>query len=426
MSEPTPVVTAFLRNRAELFVCRRSDVVDTFAGRWAGVSGAIEDGEEPIDAARRELREETGLAAVERVRAGRPFTATEGDHAWRVHPFLFDCPTRDIDGDAAAATCEWVHPTALLDRETVPDLWYAYTTVAPTVNAIAADDEHGAAYLSVRALAVLRDRAGQLRSEDATPDAAWDELADLARRLTAVRPSMAVLATRVDAVMYAATETEQPPSAATVERAAIDGIERASAADEETAAHAAERTADATVLTLSRSGTLLSAFERGPPARLFVAESRPAREGVAVAERLADTCPVTLSTDAAVGHVLAANDVDCVLVGADTVLADGRVVNKTGTRTLSLAAAHEGVPVYAVAATAKITPATDTQVETGPRDAVYDGAAAIDVSNPTFDVTPADAITGVVTECGVLDTAAVADVADDHAAYTDWPTHQPS
>jgi hypothetical protein len=53
---------------------------------------------------------------------------------------------------------------------------------------------------------------------------------------------------------------------------------------------------------------------------------------------------VTVHTDAAVAHVLATHDVDAVVVGADAVLSDGRVVNKTGTRAAAIAAANEGGP----------------------------------------------------------------------------------
>ena len=93
------------------------------------------------------------------------------------------------------------------------------------------------------------------------------------------------------------------------------------------------------------------------PEVVFVAESRPGGEGVAVAESLADEVPVTLCPDAAVAHLLGRGAVDRVLVGADTVLADGSVVNKVGTRAAALAAARERVPVHAVAARDKVSPA---------------------------------------------------------------------
>jgi translation initiation factor 2B subunit (eIF-2B alpha/beta/delta family)/8-oxo-dGTP pyrophosphatase MutT (NUDIX family) len=436
VSDTTPVVTVFLRNRGTVLSLRRSDAVETYAGRWGAVSGYVEDGEDPEETARREIEEETGLAATEatgavqahRVRSGRPFAVEDREGHFEVHPFLFDADTREIATNDETAEVAWVHPTAFLRRETVTDLWHSYESVAPTVKTVAADADHGAAYVSVRALEVLRDRAGLLVAEDAGREAAWDELADLARRLCRARPSMAVLENRVDRVMARAAEDEgerdqEPRSAAAVEGAAIDGIEEAIAADETTAETAADRIAGETVFTLSRSGTLLRAFERAAAAStdavdLFVAESRPAREGVGVAEAVADACPVTLVTDAAVGHVLEEYEIDRVVVGADSLLPDGRVINKTGTHTLAAVADRVGVPVDVVAASDKLRTGGTYSLESGPPSAVYDGDAPIDVLNPTFDVTPADAITSIVTERGVLDPGELADLAAERAEWS--------
>jgi translation initiation factor 2B subunit (eIF-2B alpha/beta/delta family) len=87
---------------------------------------------------------------------------------------------------------------------------------------------------------------------------------------------------------------------------------------------------------------------------------------------------------------------------------------------VALAAAREGVPLFVAAAADKISPGTEPTLEEGPPDAVYDGPAPLTVENPTFDVTPADAVTAVVTEEGALDADEVAAVADRHAALADW------
>jgi translation initiation factor 2B subunit (eIF-2B alpha/beta/delta family) len=207
---------------------------------------------------------------------------------------------------------------------------------------------------------------------------------------------------------------------AAVERAASEALTEAFDADERAAAWPDSPDAPDTVLTLSRSGTVCGAIESADPSQVFVAESRPAREGVGVAESLAPEREVTLHTDAAVGHVLATEMVDAVVVGADAVLADGSVVNKTGTRLVALAAAREGVPVYVVCAADKVTPREEPHLESGSPGAVYDGDAPLDVLNPTFDVTPADLVTGVLTDHGALDTASVAEVAAEHASLADW------
>ncbi|MFA9501984.1 NUDIX domain-containing protein [Natrinema sp. H-ect1] len=425
------VVTAFLRHRSDVLCLRRSDAVGTYRGQWGGVSGFAEG--DPDEQVRTEIREETGLEpgeTVSFVRSGRPvkFEDSDLEREWVVHPYLFDCDTREVELSEEHDTAEWVPATAILedDRETVPKLWAAYERVAPTVRSIAADDEHGAAALSLRALEVLRDRAGLLVAEreesGADPAGERDELAELAGRLLEARPSMAVLRNRVNRAMAGAAGADGDDwGAPAVLESALSTIERALAADTEAAANAADRLAGS-VATLSRSGTVLEALETGDPSRIFVAESRPAREGIDVAERLAATtdCTVTVHTDAAVAAVLAREDVDRVVVGADTVLPDGSVVNKTGTRTLAVAAAREGVPVSVVAATAKVSTSEAVNLESGDRSAVYDGDAPIDALNPTFDVTPADCVTEVVTERGVLEPAEIETVADELRDLETW------
>ncbi|APX97276.1 NUDIX domain-containing protein [Natronorubrum daqingense] len=442
-SDGTHVVTAFLRHRGDILVLRRSDAVGTYAGQWGGVSGFAEG--DPDEQVRTEIREETGLDpgnSVTFVRDGRPVTVDDPDlgREWIVHPYLFDADHREVDLSEEHDALEWVSPTELLGGfgetesdedafETVPELWSAYERVAPTVRSIAADDEHGAAALSVRALEVVRDRAGLLVAERADygddPEEERDELAELAGRLLEARPSMAVLRNRVNRAMTDADEhaVDGAVGAPHVLEAALAGIDRALEADDAAAATAAERI-DGTVMTLSRSGTVLEAIREGEPSRLFVAESRPAREGVAVAEELAADealeCPITVHTDAAAAHLLSREAVDRVVVGADTILHDGSVVNKAGTRGIALAAEREGVPVSVVAATDKVSTREEINLESGDRSAVYDGDASLDVANPTFDVTPADCIEEYVTERGALEDEDVGDIVAELRDLEAW------
>ncbi|MFC3960331.1 NUDIX domain-containing protein [Halovivax cerinus] len=487
-TEPDHVVTAFLRNRGEILACRRSDDVGTYPGAWGGVSGFAEG--DPDEQVRVEIREETGLPddAVSLVRSGRPLSVSDPDigREWVVHPFLFDVDTREIELSDEHTDAAWIPPTDLAvgDRETVPKLWETYERVAPTVRSITADDEHGAAWLSIRALDVLRDRAGLLVRErgdesasgstaeqvgDANADDEWDELAALATRLLEARPSMAVLRNRVNRAMNDAltahddssadtdgdpagsgTATEPTTGAGAVLESTIDGIDRAVDADA-AATRAGAEFVTGRVLTLSRSGTVRDALRAGELDRVFVAESRPGSEtdrrevsenssgetagsetdrregsedaggeGVGVAEELAAFVPVTLCADAAVAHVLATESIDAVVVGADTVLPDGGVVNKVGTRAAAIAAAAENVPVYAITASAKVSTRDGVNLESGDRRALYVGDAAIDVTNPTFDVTPAEYVTGLVTERGILDPDEIEPIADDFRAYEAW------
>jgi translation initiation factor 2B subunit (eIF-2B alpha/beta/delta family) len=401
------VVTCFLRDPAtgRVLLTRRSDAVGTYAGRWAGVSGYVEG--EPADAladARREIREETGLDAT-LVRAGDPLDVVDGDREWTVHPFLFDSSGDPTPNEELAAT-EWTHATAMLARETVPGLWAAYRRVGPTAATVAADHDHGSSWLSLRALEALRDDAGDVaRTGDG-----FEDVADAARTLRDARPSMAVVANRVNRVLATADRTV----AAVRDRAAAV-LDDAAAADAAAAEAAADRLDGADrVATTSRSETVLDALSR-LDCSVLVGESRPAREGVAVAEALADGRPVTLTTDAA----LPGQSFDAVVVGADAVLPDGSAVNKVGTYPLSLAAARAGVPCLVVTARDKVRTDEAVHAEPGPEAAVYDGDAPVSVSNPTFERVPADLVT-VVTEAGELDAAAVAAVAADHREHARW------
>lgn len=413
------VVTAFLRNRSEVLLLRRSENVGSFRGQWGAVSGYAEGG--PDEQVRREISEETGLSSdeIDPVRSGRPLEVEGEGQCWRVHPYLFDAERREIELSEEHMEAVWLPPTEIPtgDRETVPGLREAYERVAPTVHSIAADDSHGAATLSIRALEVLRDRAGLLVAEGGDGEEEWDELADLANRLVEARPSMAVLRNRVNRAMAGANDGGRDPSA--VLDATIEGIDRAYDADDRAAENAAAHVGKR-VLTLSRSSTVERALRTGDPDRVFVAESRPGCEGRAVAEELTAETAVTLHTDAAVAHLLARESVDTVLVGADTVLPDGRVVNKTGTRATAIAAAREGVPVYAVAARAKVSTRAEVNLESGPREVVYDGDAPLDVINPIFDVTPVDCMTGIVTEADLIEPGDVEAVADELRGYEAW------
>jgi translation initiation factor 2B subunit (eIF-2B alpha/beta/delta family) len=430
------VVTAFLRNAGDVLLIRRSDAVGTYQGQWGAVSGYAEG--DPDAATRWEIDEEVGLAdAVTFVRRGDPVAFTDDDLGvrWVVHPSLFDCDRRVVEPNEEIAETAWVSPTEILRRETVPELWTAYDHVRPRVETVETDIEHGSAWLSLRALDVLRDEAGRRATVEADGRDGWAAVVETAEVLLDARPSMIALANRVNRAMTEATEER---TAAAVERAAHEGIERALAADRRAAETAVERVANETVLTLSRSGTIERALsgnvgtdgdgaeerDENGPARVVVAESRPAREGVGVAERLAaEGVDVTLVTDAATAHALAGgigDRIDRVVVGADTVYPDGSVLNKTGTRGVAIAAANEGVPVDVVAAADKVATTATVEGEAGPPEAVYDGDADLTVENPTFDHTPAAFVTGVVTERGVLDSAAVERVAAEFRELAGW------
>lgn len=421
--QETHVVTCFLRNRGEVLLLRRSEEVGAYQNKWGGVAGHVEDN--PDDTAGQEIAEETGMVDdLTLVRRGDPFPVEDPnlDTRWIVHPYLFDCERRDLKLDSESREAEWVSPTAILNRDTVPDLWTSYEHVAPSVDTIQKDDQHGAAYLSLRALEVLRDRAALLNYWDKTPDEARTDLSDLASRLLKARPAMGALHNRVNRAMYACREN---PSPSTLVQTAHEMLQHALEADNEAAAEAARLLSGRRVLTLSRSGTVLTALRKAHPApSVVVAASRPAGEGITVAERLADLgLDVTLVPDAAMAHAVNTEDVDVVLTGADTVLPSGTVINKAGTCLAALAARRTGVPCYAAAASDKIRADEDAELENGPSHEVYDGPAHLNVLNPTMERTDADMISGIATEKGLLRPAEIQEVVDELRRLASWEQH---
>ena len=417
----TQVPMCFLRNGGEILLVRRSDGTDTCAGRWDGVSGAAAgDTEVSEPDVRRRLRRATGLtdADLELVRSGHP-PGVGTDGSTTVSPFLFETDTRAVTLGNEFAAAEWVDPTAIRRRRTVPRLRDAWRRVAPTVETVRTDRTHGAAWIAARALEVLRDTAAEAT--------AWDDVVTTARALRTARPEMAAVANAVDEAIAAAGPPPVDPAAVVGE--AIDVLDATLAAGTDAAGAAADVLAGAdAVATLSRSGTVRLAIETLAPAEVVVAESRPEREGVGVAEWVAaeTDAAVTLTTEAGVPTALATRSVDTVLVGADSIRPGGGVVNKTGTRVLALAAREADVPVYVIASSRKIRPAggqpaaDDLSGRTVPAEAVYGSDADLSVHAPTFEVVPPELVDGVVTERGVLDADGILAAAERHADNAAW------
>jgi methylthioribose-1-phosphate isomerase len=147
---------------------------------------------------------------------------------------------------------------------------------------------------------------------------------------------------------------------------------------------------------------------------VWVDETRPYLQGARLtAWELAQAgVPHTLIPDVAAGHLMSRGEVDVVLVGADRVAANGDTANKVGTYPLAVLAARHGIPFFVCAPTSSIDPATpdgsSIEIEERPADEVlqFRGVAIAPpgtmVRNPSFDVTPAELITGIVTEEGVI------------------------
>ncbi|MBF0170084.1 MAG: hypothetical protein HQK87_03170 [Nitrospinae bacterium] len=167
------------------------------------------------------------------------------------------------------------------------------------------------------------------------------------------------------------------------------------------------------IVTLSWSSTVLSLLAGGLPRStpVLVGESRPLNEGRMTAERLASAMfRVTVVTDAALSGSLA--DGDILLIGADTILPDGGVVNKSGSYPAALAAREAGVPLWVAADTAKIAPVgSHPRHEEGNPSHVWLDHPGL-CRNPVFETVPARLVTGYLTERGAVGRAEIEREAD--------------
>jgi methylthioribose-1-phosphate isomerase len=152
-------------------------------------------------------------------------------------------------------------------------------------------------------------------------------------------------------------------------------------------------------------GVLRAAWEHGRLAEVWVDETRPLLQGARLTawELRRAGIPHRVVADAAAGSLMARGLVDRVVVGADRIAANGDVANKVGTYPLAVLADRHGVPFYVAAPLSTIDPATPDGSaipieERDPGEVTADG----DAFNPAFDVTPAELVTAIVTEAGVL------------------------
>ncbi|WP_435364780.1 ribose 1,5-bisphosphate isomerase [Haloarchaeobius sp. DYHT-AS-18] len=294
---------------------------------------------------------------------------------------------------------------------------------SPTVHPDVAETADDIATMEIRGAATIADAAAgalatQARESDAdTPDALRAELREAARVLYETRPTAVSLPNALRFVMAdiegdTLEELRQSvlDSASSFQRDLDDAQDRLGEIG-------ANRLRDGdTVMTHCHSTDALScvkaALDQGKHIEAIVKETRPRKQGHITAQQLREwDVPVTLIVDSAARRYL--NDVDHVLVGADSIAADGSVINKIGTSGLAVNARDRGTPVMVAAQTLKLHPDTltghtveiemreETEVISDEERAEIQGDPdGFDVVNPAFDVTPPRYVDAIVTERG--------------------------
>jgi methylthioribose-1-phosphate isomerase len=161
-------------------------------------------------------------------------------------------------------------------------------------------------------------------------------------------------------------------------------------------------------------GVIRSAVEAGKRIAVFADETRPFLQGARLTawELAEDGIPVTLITDNMAGHFMSRGDVHAVIVGADRVAANGDVANKIGTYMVAVLARRHLIPFYVAAPLSTIDLETPNgqAIPIEERDSaevtavagVRFAPAGVAARHPAFDVTPAELVTALITERGVV------------------------
>jgi methylthioribose-1-phosphate isomerase len=160
-------------------------------------------------------------------------------------------------------------------------------------------------------------------------------------------------------------------------------------------------------------GVIRGAIDAGKSVAVIADETRPFLQGARLTawELAQDNIPVTVITDNMAGHVMKQGKVDCVVVGADRIAANGDAANKIGTYMVAVLAKQHDIPFYVAAPISTIDLNTPTGAEIpieerGAKEVTHIGdhqltPDGVDVHNFAFDVTPNEFIAAIITDRGV-------------------------
>jgi len=161
-------------------------------------------------------------------------------------------------------------------------------------------------------------------------------------------------------------------------------------------------------------GVIKMAKEQGKKVKVYATETRPLLQGARLTtwELLKENIPVTLITDSMAGYFMNKGEINCAIVGADRIAANGDVANKIGTYTLAVLATENGIPFYVAVPVSTIdfslSSGADIPIEERNPDEVTHiqgiriAPEGVKAANPAFDVTPHCYISAIITEKGVI------------------------
>ena len=342
------------------------------------------------------------------------------------------------DGFRAVAWRE--DAVVLLDQTRLPheEVWRTLRTPEAVARAIRTMQVRGAPAIGVAAAGGVALAAGEWHAAQSQAKAAFAgdtrtllmHIAMRAEELRATRPTAVNLGGAIDRMLRAARAAA--PGGVTAVRAALVA-EVEAIADEDRAqsariaAHGAPLLPAGGVLTHCNTGALVTAggdgtalaviraaFRGGTPLHVYADETRPRLQGARLTmwDLARWRIPATLIADGAAAWLMKRGMIQSVIVGADRIAANGDTANKIGTYAAALAARAHALPFYVAAPVTTLDPAVPdgeaipieerAEAEVTEIAGVRIAPAGARAANPAFDVTPADLITAIITDAGVL------------------------
>ncbi len=281
----------------------------------------------------------------------------------------------------------------------------------------------GAPALGIAAAFAMAQTA--LKSRGKPREEVLQRLRETHARIKATRPTAVNLHAALDRVMKSAEESQDAAEAAV--REAMRIYEEEQEASRRLCEHGAGLIKDGDVIlthcntgalataTLGTAlGVIVTAWRQGKKLRVFADETRPLLQGARLTawELVKAGIPVTVIADGSAGYVMRTQGVTKVIVGADRIAMNGDTANKIGTYSLAVLAREHGAEFYIAAPLSTVDPGIESgeeiPVERRSREELefFNGRRIVpeqaEVLNLAFDVTPAEYITGIITEAGVL------------------------
>ena len=298
------------------------------------------------------------------------------------------------------------------------------------IDEIKNDQAHGASQLAREAAQLLKAAAGCSQAE--STDQFLLEQREIGQRLMSVRPTMAPIYNIVSHLLSTISANSAGMDLDSVKQLTISEVDSTVNASFQAITQITQYGSELVsngdiIMTHSYSSTVIAMLkalaDQKSNIEIIVTRGGPGRSGEKIVRELGDhEISITFIDDAAAGLYI--SQTRKVVVGADRICADGKMVNGIGTYPLALAAERTGVPFYVLCETLKFDPTlTSDKVELEEKEIseIIDPGTLppkVKVKNPHFDITPLELITGIVTENGLLTSLQVIDFMDKQAGQS--------